>query len=99
LARSAVRLRQDKTAVSLVNQALSNHWQIITEEPRHTLMTLVAAYLLWLLPQQFYSQIETVALKLVGASQNRRILQDKLRQLSHYQEQNQVNTAKILVKD
>lgn len=99
LARSAVRLRQGKTAVNLVSQALSDHWQILTEEPRHTLMTLIAAYLLWLLPQQFYSQIETVALKLVGASQNRRILQDKLRQLSHYKEQSQVNTAKILVKD
>lgn len=88
LARSAVRFKQDVIAVKLMHRALMTHWRMITEEPRHTLMTLVAAYLLWLLPQQLYHQIEIVATKLIGAIQKRRITRDKCKQLSGYQGRN-----------
>lgn len=79
LARSAVRLQSGSMAVKLINQALATHWRIAFEQPRRTLMTLVAAYLLWLLPQPFYSQIEGMAAKITGSTQKRRITQDQSR--------------------
>jgi len=83
LARSAVRLQAGSMAVKLIQRALSMHWRILLEEPRRTLLTLVAAYLLWLLPRDFYSQMETIALKMTGATQKRRILQDQSSQSAH----------------
>ncbi len=74
LARSAVRMQAGSMAMKLIHQALSAHWRIIAEEPRRTLMTLAAAYMLWLLPQSFYCQLETLASKLIGATQKRRIV-------------------------
>jgi len=81
LARSAVRRQAGSMAVKLINLALAAHWRIISEEPRRTLLTLAAAYLLWLLPQPFYYQLEAVAAKITGATQKRRILQDQFRQM------------------
>lgn len=78
LARNAVRLQAGAMAVKLINQALVSNWRILIEIPRATILTFVAAYFLWLLPQSIYSSIETVALKSTGASQKRRILQDQL---------------------
>jgi glycosyltransferase involved in cell wall biosynthesis len=77
LARSAVRLKAGSMAVQLMHQALAAHWQLVLEQPRRTLMTLAAAYLLWLLPQPLYSQIEAVASKMTAAAQKRRILQEQ----------------------
>lgn len=79
LARSAVRLQSGSMAVKLINQALATYWRIVVESPRRTLMTLAAAYLLWLLPQSFYSQIEGMAGKITGATQKKRITQDQSR--------------------
>lgn len=79
LARSAVRLKVGSMAVQLMHQALATHWRILFEQPRRTVMTLAAAYLLWLLPQPLYSQIEGVASKMTAATQKRRILQDQYR--------------------
>jgi glycosyltransferase involved in cell wall biosynthesis len=76
LARRAVRLQDGSMAVELVNRALATNWRILLEEPRRTLISLAAAYFLWLLPQSLYSQIEAVALKSTGATQKRRILQE-----------------------
>jgi glycosyltransferase involved in cell wall biosynthesis len=76
LARRAVRLQDGSMAVQLVNRALATNWRILIEEPRRTLISLAAAYFLWLLPQSLYSQIEAVALKRTGATQKRRILQE-----------------------
>jgi hypothetical protein len=64
--------------VKLINRALATNWHILLKEPRPMLLTLAAAYFLWLLPQSLYSSIEAVALKRTGASQKRRILQDQL---------------------
>lgn len=77
LARRAVSLQDGSMAVKLVNKALATNWRIILTEPRRTLLTLAAAYMILLLPQSLYSQIETVAFKRTGATQRRRILQDQ----------------------
>ena len=73
LARSAVRMQAGSIAVKLSHRALTAYWCILLEEPRRILMTLAAAYLLWVLPQPFYYPIETLALKVTGATQKRRI--------------------------
>jgi hypothetical protein len=75
LARRAVTLQSGSTSVNLVNQAISSYWRILLE-PR-TVVTLAAAYLLWLLPRSLYRQIEAIALKITGANQKRRILQQE----------------------
>ncbi len=76
LARRAVRMQAPSTALEMTYRALSTHWRILLEEPRRTLLTLVAAYSLWLLPRPLYCQMETLALKMTGGSQRRRILKD-----------------------
>jgi hypothetical protein len=75
LARRAVTLKDSSVAIQLLHRALATHWRILLEEPRRTLLTLAAAYLLWLLPEPFYSQLEALSLKITGASQKRKILQ------------------------
>lgn len=77
LARSAVRLKAGSMAVQLMHRALAAHWRILLEQPRRTLMTLVAAYLLCFLPHPVYYQIEALAAKMTGLIQRRRILQDQ----------------------
>jgi glycosyltransferase involved in cell wall biosynthesis len=78
LARQAVRMQADKSvAVALIHRALKTHWHIIIEEPKPTILTWVAAYLVWLLPRSFYSQTEVFVAKITGAIQRRRILQDQ----------------------
>jgi glycosyltransferase involved in cell wall biosynthesis len=75
LARWAVRLKSAPTAVTMAHRALFTHWQMIFEEPEKTLMTLAAAYSLYLLPKGFYNNIENLALQITGMLQKRRILQ------------------------
>jgi len=78
LARRAVRLKNGKMAVKLTHQALATHWKIILGEPTRTVQTIVAAYLLRLLPLSFYQGCELLALKLTGISQQLHILRDRL---------------------
>jgi glycosyltransferase involved in cell wall biosynthesis len=77
LARRAVTLEAGSTAVQFAHRALSIYWRILLEEPRRTLITLAAAYFLWLMPKPLYRQIQSLALKITGASQKRRILQEE----------------------
>ncbi len=77
LARWAVRLQDAPTAVEMSHRALSTHWHILVEEPRRTLLTLTAAYLLLLLPKSLYQYLENRAIKLTSLNQSRRILQDQ----------------------
>ena len=79
LARRAVRLKNGKMAVNLTHQALATHWQIVLNEPSRTLQTLLAAYLLKLLPLSFYQGCENLALKLTGISQQLHILRDRFK--------------------
>ncbi|WP_445628588.1 glycosyltransferase family 2 protein [Nostoc sp. DSM 114167] len=79
LARNAVRLREGSMAVKLINRALIADWHILLENPKSTILTLVAAYLLLLLPQNVYNKFETlVSNNIVGANQKRRILQEDI---------------------
>lgn len=82
LARRAVRMQAASTAVEFAHRALSTYWRILVEEPRRTLLTLAAAYSLWLLPRSLYSQMENFALKMTGSAQKRRILEERSRQLA-----------------
>ncbi|MDF5719075.1 MAG: glycosyltransferase family 2 protein [Rhizonema sp. PD37] len=77
LARRAVTLKLGSTAVQFMQQALSAYPRILQEEPRRTLMTLAAAYSLWLLPRSLYHEIESLALKVTGANQKRNIVQQQ----------------------
>jgi glycosyltransferase involved in cell wall biosynthesis len=78
LARTAVRLQIRDLAVSLVHWAIAAYPSILLKEPRRTLLTLVAAYLLWLLPRTFFHQVDTWATRISGIFQRRRIVQDSL---------------------
>ena len=78
LARRAVRLKDGKMAVSLTHKALATHWQIILSEPSKTIQTIIAAYLLRVLPLAFYQGCENLALKLAGISQKLHILRDRI---------------------
>ncbi|MDX2257225.1 MAG: glycosyltransferase family 2 protein [Pseudanabaenaceae cyanobacterium bins.39] len=73
LSRRAIRNKDGKAAVNLVNQALACNWKILIYEPMRSLLTLLAAYLIWLLPRSWYDQIEKLALNLTGASQRKTI--------------------------
>ncbi len=68
-ARRAVTLRDGAMAVKMLHRALASDWRIFLEEPSRTLLTLGAAYLLWLLPQALYTRLEALALKSIRAKQ------------------------------
>jgi glycosyltransferase involved in cell wall biosynthesis len=78
LARTAVRLQIRDLAVSLVHRAIATHPPILLKEPRRTLLTLMAAYLLRLLPRTFFVRVDAWATKISGIFQRRRILRDSL---------------------
>lgn len=77
LARRAVRLQLGSLAVELIHRTLFTYWRILIEEPRLTILTWIAAYLLWLMPRSLYCQIEAFVVKLTGSIQKRRILQNQ----------------------
>ena len=73
LARRAVTLEDGKTSVEFINRSLLTYWGILFEEPYRTVITVGAAYFLWFMPRSLYHQLESVAIKIVGATQRRRI--------------------------
>jgi glycosyltransferase involved in cell wall biosynthesis len=77
LARRAIRKPDGGEAVKLVHRALATDWRITIEEPRRTILTLLAAYLLFLLPRSFYTKIEQLALHITGKNQERRIQSER----------------------
>ncbi|WP_071188887.1 hypothetical protein [Trichormus sp. NMC-1] len=64
--------------MTLLNQALATHWQILFEEPRRTLISLMAAYLLWILPKSLYQWLETLIMQITGATQQQRIQKEQM---------------------
>jgi GT2 family glycosyltransferase len=78
LARRAVTLREGTMAVKLMHQSLAAYAQILLEEPHRTLQTLAASYMLMLLPQRFYQQIEAIALQVAGKAQKQKISEEAL---------------------
>jgi len=75
LARRAITLEDGLTAVKLAHQAISVYKPIVFETPHRTVSTLCAAYLVWILPRSLSRQIKSLALRLKGTMQKRRILQ------------------------
>jgi hypothetical protein len=73
LARRAVTLRDGAIATQLIFRSLLTYPQILLEEPHRTLLTLVAALLVRVLPLNFYRRCEARALQIVGAAQKQRI--------------------------
>jgi len=73
LARRATRQRDGAMAVRLLHQSLATDWRVALEEPRRTFITLMAAYLLLLLPDGLYRRLEGLMLRSTGASQQRRM--------------------------
>jgi glycosyltransferase involved in cell wall biosynthesis len=80
LSRRAIRNQDSKAAVNLINHALHSNWRILIYEPQRSFLTLVAAYMMWLLPRQWYQQIEQIALKVTGKTQERLIHQSGSKQ-------------------
>nr|WP_233222667.1 glycosyltransferase family 2 protein [Chroococcidiopsis sp. CCALA 051] len=81
LAHRAVMLKTGSMAVEFINRAVVSYWHIVLEEPGRTLLTLAAAYSLWLLPQPFYCQVEALAIKMRATWQKRQIQKEQSRRL------------------
>lgn len=82
LTHRAVMLKTGSMAVKFINRALVSDWHIVLEEPGRTILTLAAAYSLWLLPQSFYRQIEALAIKMRATWQKRQIQKEQSRRLA-----------------
>lgn len=77
LARRAIRNRDGQTAVQLINKSLQQNWHILTEETSRTLITITAAYIIYLIPKRLYLYIEKIAIKLIAKSQQNIIYRAK----------------------
>lgn len=77
LARRAIRNKDGKAAINLVNRALASNAKILIYEPMRSLLTIFAAYLIWMLPRSIYNRIESFALYLTGKSQRKAIAKNK----------------------
>lgn len=75
LARRAVSLREGTIAVQFIHAALITYPQILWEETYRTLQTLVAAYLICLLPLGMYRQVEAILMQMTGKVQKLRLSQ------------------------
>jgi len=73
LSRQAIRLKDGKLAVSMVNRALLCHPGIIFKDPSRTLLPIGAAYTHFLAPRRFCELIEPFVMQLVGYVQKIRI--------------------------
>jgi glycosyltransferase involved in cell wall biosynthesis len=76
LARRAVQMQDRELAIALTNRALATHWQILLHEPRRTVLTIAAAYLLWSAPPALYRALESLGFQMTGAMQKRQIRRD-----------------------
>lgn len=73
LCRRAIRNKDGKSAIQLINRALKSNWKILIYEPQRSLLTIFAAYFIWMLPRSLYNSIESLAIKLAGKSQSKAI--------------------------
>jgi glycosyltransferase involved in cell wall biosynthesis len=80
LARRAVTLQAGEVAVELFNQAILTHWRILIEEPKRTVITGIAAYLLFILPKSLFVKIKDFGLKMNAALQQRQMEQNQIQQ-------------------
>ncbi|MFM6290642.1 MAG: glycosyltransferase family 2 protein [Microcystaceae cyanobacterium] len=71
LSRRAIRLKDGKTAVQFINQALKSDAQVLWKEPRQTFITIIAAYLIQIFPRSLYLALEKVALNILSYFQKK----------------------------
>lgn len=76
LARQAIRNGQGKNATQLINKALKVSPNIMMYETGRTAITLIAAYLLWILPTSLYKLCENIGQYVMGHIQKKRISKD-----------------------
>jgi len=76
LSRQAIRLQDGVMAVQLLHRALRTDIRILRQEPIRSLLTMGAAYLLRLSPKGLYPSMASVAQRLIGSLQARRIGRD-----------------------
>lgn len=79
LSRRAIHLKDGPMAVQLINRSLASDWQICLQEPRGTVLTILAAYLMRLLPPRLYGQLESMAVAIVSRQEQQTIR----RQMEH----------------
>ncbi len=77
LARQAIKFKDGKTAVKLINQAFATYNKILFTNTRVTVLTSIAGYLLYLLPSHLYNFLQFWGLKLNGFTQQRVIKRGK----------------------
>ncbi|MGI0480110.1 glycosyltransferase family 2 protein [Geminocystis sp. CENA526] len=77
LARQAIKFKDGKTAVQLINQAFSTYNKILFTNTRVTVLTSIVGYLLYLLPSPLYNFLEFWGLKLNGFIQKSAIKRKK----------------------
>ncbi len=78
VSRRAVTLRDGNLAVKMINRSLTTNWRVLIEEPQRTIITIVAAYCLKLIPKNIYDKIEVYVMKRTGVSQKNRIANIKI---------------------
>lgn len=71
LARRAVQLRDAKLALKLVHEAIFTDPRIVLQEPQRTLLTWIAAWILALVPQPLFQQLENFGMRRVEKTQQR----------------------------
>ena len=82
VARRAVTINKGIFALKLMYRSVTNYWRIIIEDFQRTFETIVAAFLLCIIPKPLFEKMKSLALKVIGTLQQKSINQDKLRQLS-----------------
>lgn len=75
LARRAITLRDGSMAAMYFNRAIQENWRMILDEPKRTVITGTATYLLWVLPRPLYQWLETTGLKIIRQVQGKRLKQ------------------------
>ena len=65
-ARRLVTLGESKTAIKMLHSSLRSDWRIIRDEPRKTVLTALAVYLMHYLPATFYSPLQSLAMKAIA---------------------------------
>lgn len=73
LARRLIQSHDRKGAVSFIHRALARFPRLLIEDPRRTLITLLAAWVHWLVPAALFARIEAVGTRTLGRSQARRL--------------------------
>ena len=65
-ARRLVTLGESKMAMKMLHSSLRSNWQIIVDEPRKTMFTALAVYLMNCLPAELYRPLQSLAMTAIA---------------------------------